>query len=329
MTTATPFARRRLFLAACIASLPWLMPNHAVAQDYPSRSITFVVPFGPGSATDQLARAIGQGVTEQSGATVVIENKPGASAMIGASDVARAQPDGYRVLITTNTSHAANPHLYNKLTYDPVKDFEPVTLLGTGGQIMVVHPKSEAQSVADFLRMAKEDPGGLSFGSGSSSSRVAGELLQQMADIEILHVPYKSNPLAITDLLGGQIDMMISDMATGLPQVQSGGLRALGVTTPERSPLAPEVPTIAEAGVPGYEMGYWFGAYVPAGTSGDVVARLQELLQEATRRPAAVQFYEQTGTRPVTSTPEELAEFQREETEKWGAIIERAGIEKS
>lgn len=328
MKTTMP-ARRRLLLAACLAGLPWLASGPALAQEFPARPVTFVVPFGPGSATDQLARAIGQGVAELSGATVVIENKPGASAMIGATDVARAKPDGYRVLITTNTSHAANPHLYNTLNYDPVKDFEPITLLGTGGQIMVVHPTSEARSVADFLRIAKENPGQLSFGSGSSSSRVAGELLQQMADIEILHVPYKSNPLAITDLLGGQIDMMISDMATGLPQAQSGALRALGVTTTERSPLAPDIPTIAEAGVPGYEMGYWFGAYVPAGTPDDVVTRLHELLSEATTLPAAKQFYEQTGTAPVTSTPEELAEFQREETDKWGAIIERAGIEKS
>lgn len=321
--------RRKLLLAACLAGLPWMASGPAMAQDFPARPITFVVPFGPGSATDQLARAIGQGVTEQSGQTVVIENKPGASAMIGAADVARAQPDGYRVLITTNTSHAANPHLYNKLNYDPVKDFEPITLLGTGGQIMVVHPSSEAQNVEDFLRIAKENPGKLSFGSGSSSSRVAGELLQQMADIEILHVPYKSNPVAITDLLGGQIDMMISDMATGLPQAKSGALRALGVTTPERSPLAPDVPTIAEAGVPGYEMGYWFGAYVPAGTPDDVVSRLHELLTKATTLSTAQQFYKQTGTNPVTSSPEELAEFQRDETEKWGTIIERAGIEKS
>ena len=320
---------RRMILAGCLAALPWLATGPAMAQTFPSKPITFVVPFGPGSATDQLARAIGQGVTEKSGVTVVIENKPGASAMIGASDVARAQPDGYRVLITTNTSHAANPHLYNKLSYDPVKDFEPITLLGTGGQIMVVNPKSEAQSVSDFLKLAKENPGKLSFGSGSSSSRVAGELLQQMADIELLHVPYKSNPLAITDLLGGQIDMMISDMATGLPQAQSGALRPLGVTTPERSPLAPDVPTISEAGVPGYEMGYWFGAYVPAGTPSEVVSELHELLTAATEMPAAVQFYKQTGTRAVTSTPEELAEFQREETEKWGEIIEKAGIEKS
>lgn len=327
--TTIKSTRRHLILAACVAALPWALPGMAQAQDFPANPITFVVPFSAGSATDQLARAIAQGVTEVSGTTVVVENKPGASAMIGATDVARAQPDGYRVLITTNTSHAANPHLYKSLNYDPVKDFRPITLLGTGGQIMVVHPSSEAKTVEDFLRLAKEKPGTLSFGSGSSSSRVAGELLQQMADIELLHVPYKSNPMAITDLLGGQINMMISDMATGLPQVQSGSLRALGVTTPERSPLAPDVPTIAEAGVPGYEMGYWFGAYVPAGTPDNVVEKLHELLTAATEKKAAQQFYKQTGTAAVTSTPEELAKFQEEETKKWGEIIERAGIQKS
>jgi len=329
MKKETAKSRRNLLLAACLASLPWTITGTAVAQEFPANPITFVVPFSAGSATDQLARAIAQGVTDVSGTTVVVDNKPGASAMIGATDVARAQPDGYRVLITTNTSHAANPHLYKKLNYDPVKDFSPVTLLGTGGQIMVVHPSSEAKTVKDFLRMAKENPGKLSFGSGSSSSRVAGELLQQMADIELLHVPYKSNPMAITDLLGGQISMMISDMATGLPQVQSGGLRALGVTTPERSPLAPDVPTIAEAGVPGYEMGYWFAAYVPAGTPEPVIQKLHQLLTEATKRNSAQQFYKQTGTAAVTSTPEELAKFQEEETQKWGEIIQRAGIEKS
>lgn len=321
--------RRNLMLAVSLAAVSWAVPTTGMAQEYPANPITFVVPFSAGSATDQLARAVAQGVTEVSGVSVVVENKPGASAMIGATDVARAPADGYRVLITTNTSHAANPHLYKTLNYDPVKDFRPITLLGTGGQIMVVHPSFEAKSVADFIRIAKENPGKLSFGSGSSSSRVAGELLQQMAGIELLHVPYKSNPMAITDLLGGQITMMISDMATGLPQVQSGGLRALGVTTPERSPLAPEVPTIAEAGVPGYEMGYWFAAYVPAGTPDKVVDKLHEMLTAATQRPAAQQFYKQTGTTPVTSTPDELATFQENETRKWGEIIQKAGIEKS
>ncbi|MGB3288484.1 MAG: tripartite tricarboxylate transporter substrate binding protein [Burkholderiaceae bacterium] len=321
------YIKRTLLATALGLCLPFAATSQA--QDYPSKSITFVVPFGPGSATDQLARAIGQGITEQTKQVVVIENKPGASAMIGASEVARAEPDGYKVLITTNTSQSANPHLYKKLSYDPVKDFEPVTLLGTGGQIMVVNPKSPAKTVGDFIKLAKENPEKLSFGSGSSSSRVAGELFQQMADVKILHVPYKSNPLVITDLLGGQIDMMMADMATGLPQVKAGKLRALGVTMSQPSALAPDIPTIASAGVPGYEMGYWFGAYVPANTPPAVVSKLHDLLVNATTRSAAVQFYTQTGTKPVTSTPAELADFQKKETEKWGVIIKKAGIQPS
>ncbi|WP_251863764.1 tripartite tricarboxylate transporter substrate binding protein [Achromobacter sp. Marseille-Q4962] len=318
----------RLFLKLPLAALlAAALPLGAQARDFPSRPITFIVPFAAGSATDQIGRAIGQGVTEQTGQAVVIENKPGASAMIGAAAAARAAPDGYTVLITTNTTHAANEHLYKTLTYDPVRDYAPLTLLGKGGQIMVVNPSSPARTVGDFLDQARKNPGKLSFGSGSSSSRIAGELLQQMADIKLLHVPYKSNPLAITDLLGGQIDMMITDTATGLPQVKSGKLRALGVTGLARSALAPDVPTIAEAGVPGYEMGYWFAAYAPAGTPPDVVERLNELLVQATQTAPAKQFYAQTGTDPATSTPDELAKFQQAESKKWGDIIEKAGIQ--
>jgi len=323
MKIRQPGRRAALLLALVSATLPL----STQAQSYPSRPITFVVPFSAGSATDQIARAIGIGVSEQLGQTVVIENRPGASAMIGAQTVARAPADGYTVLISTNTTHAANEHLYKSLPYDPVKDFAPLTLLGKGGQIMVVNPtKSSAQSVADFIAQAKQNPGKLSFGSGSSSSRIAGELLQQMANIELLHVPYKSNPLAVTDLLGGQIDMMITDTATGLSQVRSGNLRALGVTRSTRSALAPDVPTISEAGVPGYEMGYWFAAWVPAGTPAPAVKVLSEALSKATEAAAARQFYETTGTEAVTSTPAELAAFQAAESEKWREIIKKAGI---
>ena len=318
-------APTRYLLAALCAALPLAAPM--AAQDFPSKPITFIVPFAAGSATDQLGRALGQGVSEQSGQSVVIENKPGASAMIGAQAAARAAADGYTVLITTNTTQAANEHLYKTLPYDPVKDFSPVTLLGKGGQIMVVNPSSSAKTVADFLALAKQSPGKLSFGSGSSSSRIAGELLQQMADVKLLHVPYKSNPLAVTDLLGGQIDMMITDTATGLPQVKAGKLRALGFTGKDRSPLAPDLPTIAEGGVPGYEMGYWFGAYVPAGTPDAVISELQDLLVKATQGAAAKHFYQSTGTAPATSTPQELAQFQRNEAQKWGDIIQKAGIQ--
>jgi tripartite-type tricarboxylate transporter receptor subunit TctC len=312
-------------LAAGIAAS--LLAAAAVAQDYPAKQITFVVPFAAGSATDQIARALGQSVAEQSKQAVIVENKPGASGFLAAQQVAKAPSDGYTVLITTNTTHAANEHLYKSMPYDPVKDFAPVTLLGKGGQIMIVNPKVEAKSVGEFLALAKKNPGKLSFGSGSSSSRIAGELLQQMAGIQILHVPYKSNPLAITDLLGGQIDMMITDTATGLPQVKGGKVRALGVTAKSRTPLAPEVPTIDEAGVPGYEMGYWFAAYVPAKTPPAAVKRLQEMLIAATRSASAKSFYESTGTEAVTSTPDELAKFQTAESQKWGRIIKAANIQ--
>jgi tripartite-type tricarboxylate transporter receptor subunit TctC len=299
----------------------------ASAQDYPAKNITFVVPFAAGSATDQIARAIGQGITEAVKQPVTIDNKPGASGFLAAQQVAKANPDGYTVLVTTNTTHAANEHLFKSLPYDPVKDFAPVTLLGKGGQIMIVNPKVPAKTVAEFVALAKKSPGKLTFGSGSSSSRIAGELLQQMAGIEILHVPYKSNPLAINDLLGGQIDMMITDTATGLPQVQGGKVRALGVTDTKRSPLAPDIPTIDEAGVKGYSMGYWFAAYVPAKTPPAVVKRLHDLMVAATKGATAVNFYQSSGVDPATSTPEELASFQREEAAKWGRIVKAARIQ--
>lgn len=312
----------RIALLAALA----LGTASAGAQDYPNKPITFIVPFAAGSATDQLARALGQGVSEAAKQSVVVENKPGASGFLAAQHAAKAPADGYTVLISTNTTHAANEHLFKSLPYDPVKDFAPVTLLGKGGQIMVVNPKVDAKTVAEFVALAKKNPGKLTFGSGSSSSRIAGELLQQMAGIQILHVPYKSNPLAVTDLLGGQIDMMITDTATGIPQVKGGKVRALGVTATKRSPLAPEVPTIDEAGVKGYEMGFWFAAYLPAKTPPAVVKRLHELLMAATKGPAAVKFYETTGIDPATSTPEELAKFQTAESQKWGRIVKAAGI---
>ena len=299
----------------------------AFAQDYPAKGITFVVPFAAGSATDQLARGIGQALATDAKQAVVIDNKPGASGFIAAQFVAKAPADGYTVLITTNTTHAANEHLYKSMPYDPVKDFAPVTLLGKGGQIMVVNLKVPAKTVQEFIALANKDPGKYSFGSGSSSSRIAGELFQQMAGVQLLHVPYKSNPLAITDLLGGQIDMMITDNATGLPQVKGGKLRALGMSSLKRTPLAPDVPTIDESGVKGYEMSYWFAAYVPAKTPPAVVGRLHDLLVAATQGASARQFYETTGTEPVVSTPEELAKFQAAESLKWGRIIKAAAIQ--
>ncbi len=323
MTTSTP---RRHVLATLIAAA--LAPSaFAQATSYPARPITFVVPFAAGTATDQLARALGQSISADTKQTVVVDNKAGASGMLAAQAVARAAPDGYSVLITTNTTHAANEHLYKKLPYDAVKDFAPVTGLGKGGQVLVVPANSPYKSVAELLDFARKNPGKLSFGSGSSSSRVAGELLQQMSSTQILHVPYKSNTLAITDLMGGQINLMITDTSTGVPQIKAGKVRALGVSTAKRLPMLPDVPTIDEAGVKGYDMGYWFAAYVPAGTPPPVVQRLQELLGAGLKTAPVKAFFDTSGGEPFPTTPEQLAKFQVEETQKWGRVIKAAGIE--
>jgi tripartite-type tricarboxylate transporter receptor subunit TctC len=300
----------------------------ASAADYPEKPIRFVVPFASGTATDQLARALGQAITEETRQQVIVDNKPGGNGFIGANEAARAAPDGYTVFITTNTTHAAAEHLFKKLPYDPVKDFAPITGLGKGGQIMVVNSQSPVKSVQDFIALAKKEPGKITFGSGSSSSRIAGELFQQMAGVKLLHVPYKSNTFAVTDLLGGQIQMMITDSATGLPHVKSGKLRALGVSSKTRSPLAPEVPTIDEAGVKGYDMGYWFAAYAPAKTPQPVINKLNQLFANAVKSPTAKTFFTNSGTEIFITTPDELAKFQNAEARKWGEIVRAAGIEK-
>ena len=301
----------------------------ATAAGFPEKPIRFVVPFAAGTATDQLARALGQAITLETRQQVIVDNRPGGNGFIGANEVARAAPDGYTVLIATNTTHAAAEHLYKRMPYDPVKSFAPITALGKGGQIMVVNAASPVTNVGDFIARAKKEPGKLTFGSGSSSSRVAGELFQQMAGVQLLHVPYKSNTYAITDLMGGQIGMMITDTATGLPHIKSGKLRALGYSGSTRSPLAPTVPTIAEAGVKGYDIGYWFAAYAPAKTPAPIVARLNELLRRAANSPTANSgFYAMSGTTVFLTSPQELAAFQAAEAKRWGEIIRKAGIEK-
>jgi len=317
---------RRHVLTALVAAA-FAPATLAQGASYPSKPITFIVPFAAGSATDQLARALGQEASKDSKQPVVVDNKPGAAGFIAAQAVAKAAPDGYTVFITTNTTQAANEHLYKKLPYDPVKDFAPVTALGRGGNILIVHPNVPAKDVGELIQLAKTQPGKLSFGSGSSASRVSGELFQQMAGVKLLHVPYKSNPLALNDLLGGQINLMFTDTATGLPQVKGGKVRALGVTSPKRSPLAPEVPTIDEAGVKGYELTYWFAAYVPANTPQPVIDRLHALLTAAAKSPATQNFYSTTGTDLFLSTPSELAKFQAAESQRWGKVVKAAGIE--
>ena len=328
--TSNPNSSRRRALGVSMAAVLALSAPAAFAQNsaqYPAKTFTFVVPFAAGSATDQIARALGQALTQETGQAVVVENKGGASGMLAAQSVARAPADGYTVLITTNTTHAANEHLYKKLPYDPVKDFAPVTGLGKGGQVLVVNAAAPYKSVKELVDYAKANPGKLSFGSGSSSSRMAGEMLKQLAGVDILHVPYKSNPLALTDLLGGQIDLMITDVSTGVPQVQAGKLKALGFSTQERSAMLPDVPTIEQAGVKGYNMGYWFAAYLPAATPPQLVNQLSSLLGKAVESKQAAGFYAQSGTSRWHGTPDELSRFQAQETAKWGKVIQAAGIQ--
>jgi tripartite-type tricarboxylate transporter receptor subunit TctC len=305
-----------------------MMASISAHADYPDKPLTFIVPFAAGSATDQLARALGQAVTAETKQPVVIDNKPGANAFIGAQAAAKAPKDGYSVFITTNTTHAANEHLFKKLPYDPVKDFEPVAPLSKGGQILIVNNSLPVNNVQDLVKLAKSKPGKLSFGYGSSSSRIAGELFKQMTGTYILSIPYRSNPPAVTDLIGGQIDMMITDMATGLPQVKGGKVKALGVSTAARIGLAPEIPSISEAGVKGYEMSFWFAAYVPAGTPTPVISRLHDILARANKSPSVSAFLGQNGFEALAGSPEDLRKFQAAESDKWKKIITSSGIEK-
>jgi len=319
-------SRRFIFYLIPFIAATALAPA-AMGQEYPAKPVTFFVPFAAGSATDTLARSLGQGVTAETMQNVLIDNRPGANGIIATQAFIRTAADGYSVLIGTNTTHAANEHLYKKIPYDPVRDFTPVTTLARGGQVMVVHPRVPVKTVKEFIALAKRQPGKLTFGSGSSSSRVASELFQQMAGLQLVHVPYKSNPMAVTDLVGGHIDMMITDVVTGLPQVQAGKLRALGVSSPKRLPNVPDLPTIDEAGVKGYELTFWFAAYLPAKAPSAVAARLRELFIRATKSPSAQSFFQTTGIEPWTTASPELAKFQASESAKWAKVIKAAGIE--
>lgn len=317
--------KRNRLSRVCALLCLWACATLGHAQDFPARPITAVVPFAAGSATDQFARAIAQGMTEITGKAVVVDNRGGASGILGANAVARAAPDGYTIAITTNTTHAGNQFLFKSLPYDPVNDFAPLAMLGQGAQLMVVSLASPAKSVKDFLALAKKNPGKLSFGAGSVNPRVAGELLQQMTGAKLLYVPYKSNPDVLTDLIGGRIDMAIIDVTTALPHVRAGKLRALGVSGTTRLKMAPDIPVIADD-VPGYQIGYWFAAYAPTGTPPAIVKALSDLLIEASRRPAVQQFYANTETVEAAYGPAELAAFQKSESVKWGEAIKKAGI---
>lgn len=317
---------KRILAAATMAAVIACAAT-AQAQDFPSRNIRFVVPFAAGSATDALARILGEHVSKTLGRSVVVENLAGASGVIAAQNVARAEPDGHTVLISTNTTHGANQSLLKSVPYDAVTSFEPVGKLGTITLALTTNPSVPAKTVQELVAYAKANPGKLTFGAGSSSSRIAGEMLKSLAGLDLTYVPYRSNPQAITDLLGGQINIVFADISTTMPQVRAGKINGLAVSTARRSPLAPDLPTMVEAGVAGYDLAAWFAAFVPAKTPRPVVDKLNQALIAAVNDKATQQKMLGAGIEPDPSTPDELRAFVPLEIRKWAEIVKAAGIQ--
>jgi tripartite-type tricarboxylate transporter receptor subunit TctC len=316
---------KRLFALMALAGLALTQPTQA--QDFPSRNIRFVVPFAAGSATDAVARIVGEHVSRTLGRPVTVENLAGASGVIAAQNVARAEPDGHTVLITTNTTHGANQSLLKSVPYDAEKSFEPVTKLGTITLALTTNPSVPAKTVQELIAHAKANPGKLTFGAGSSSSRIAGEMLKTLGGIDLTYVPYRSNPQAITDLLGGQINIVFADISTTLPQIKAGKVNGLGVSTAKRSALAPELPTMAESGVAGYDLAAWFAAFVPAKTPQPVIDKLRQALVAAVNDKGTQEKLLAAGIEPETSTSQELRTFVGTEIKKWADIVKAAGIQ--
>jgi tripartite-type tricarboxylate transporter receptor subunit TctC len=322
--------RRRALALGALAGLAAPLAGRAPlaraqSETYPNRQMRFVVSFPAGSATDQVARLIAAPITKATGQTIVIDNRGGASGMIACEAVAKAPPDGYTVLITTGTTHAANPSLFRKLPYDPVKDFAPVTSMSNNAFVLVVAPTFPAASVADLAKLAKANPGKYSFASANAPSRIGGELFRMMAGVDLLHVPYKGAPQALTDLMGGQVSMMWTDLRTGMPQVQAGKLKALAVTGTKRLAMAPALGTMIEAGYPDYVLANWVGAYLPAGTPATVVARLNALIHAAVRADQA--SHENTGGEVYLTSPADFAALQARDTAMWARVTKAAGME--
>ncbi len=315
---------RVLFL---LAGALLALPASAAPAAYPTKPVKIIVPFPAGSGTDNGARVLGKWLSAKTGQPVIVDNRPGASGFIAAQAAAAADPDGHTVFLTTNTTQAANPAMFRKLPYDPVKDFEPVSLVGSAGLLLVVSAESPHKDIGSFLAQLR--PGGkrLHFGAGNSSSRIAGELLKTASGADLLAVPYKGTPLALTDLMGGQIEFMFCDIGAALPHVMSGRLRALATSSAERELLLRNVPTLREAGLKGFEMTVWSAAFVPAKTPKDTIVKLNELLRAALADPAVREQFSSTGGRSQGSTPEELRAFAKSEMAKWATAVKTAGIQ--
>lgn len=321
---------RRQFLqaAACAAAAPALSALPAFAQDapWPTRPLRIIVPFGAGSGNDIVARLVGEHLARAFGQPVVVDNRAGANGTIGADAAARSAPDGYTLFVTTNTTQAAAPNLMKKINYDPIKDFAPIGRIANTPALLVVNPALPVKTLPDLIALAKARPGKLTYASGSAGTLVPGAMLTSMAGIDMLHVPYKSIPLGLTDVVAGQVDMMFTDMATGTPQVKSGKLRALGVSSVAASPVLPDVPPIAQT-LKGFELLAWYAMYAPAGTPAPVIERLNREIRTAVGSPAMQERLLALGLQPVTSTPQELADFGRSELAKWTRLMQQAGIQ--
>ena len=307
----------------------WLLsPAFVAAQEYPNRPITMVVTFAPGGSSDVLARAAAAGMSSGLGQQVVVDNRPGAGGHIGAAVVAHAVPDGYTILFGTNGTLGIGPAIYAKLSYNPERDLAPVGLLHTLPQLLIVNPSVPAKNLTELIDYARHNPGTLSFASSGmgAASHLAGELLKQQAKIDLVHIPYKGGGAAVADLISGRVSMMLETIPNALPLVRSGQMRAIGVTTKERSALAPDIPSLAEAGLPDYDVSAWTGLFAPASTPPAVIERLNAETGKIAGEPDYVAQIHAMGTDVASSSPEAFGKFVNDDVDRWSAVIRKAGI---
>jgi len=308
------------------ALVPWPAPAQT-SDAWPSRPLRFILPFPPGGGTDILGRLIAERMTASLGQPVVTENRGGAGGNVGAEAAARSAPDGYTIVLVA-PSLAISTSLYSKLSYDPVKDFAPISLVAKVPNVMVTHPSVPAGTLAEFIRLAKTKPGEMNFGSGGSgtSNHLAGELFNIVAGVKLVHVPYKGVNLAMNDVLSGQIHLVVIGVPAAAPHIKAGKLRALALVAPQRAAALPEVPTVAEAGLPNFEVTTWYGILAPAGTPKAIVTRLNAELVKAMHAPDLKERLAAMATDPATSTPEEFADYIKREIAKWGEVVRQAGL---
>jgi len=317
----------QITLLSLIAALTLCPTGVASSRDYPIKPIRVIVPYAPGGGTDTTARILAQKLTDKWGQSVIVDNRPGAAGIIGSDIVAKATPDGYTLLVVAG-AHAINPSLYSKLPYDTVKDFAPVAFLVTAPNILVVNPSIPATSVKELIALAKAKPGQLSFGSGGvgQTPHLAGELFKSMAGVDMSHIPYKGGAPATADLIAGRISLMFGGMVLTLPHVKGGKLRALATTGAKRSKAVPDLPTIAESGLPGYEADEWFGMFAAAGISGKVVEILQSGVRDVLSARDAQERFEGLGAEVVDMNTREFATFFQRQITKWSKVIKGANI---